>query len=202
MRFSNASVVVIGLRSPKLSGFHGSQLYSLAETPQPPPPPHLGSYRRTPLVSQDRRHLLWTPGSWYMKKYVLCGCSTLYNWHKKCIKGLFTAAYLKTGKKPFHFLFNQHWLVICILSLNPLFCSCPARLSWPANPAQKTSKNQSYSLKLPFSGYAAGSYFSVVFDLLSLAAGCRGRCEDCCFFYPAPYNPYTCYWKKKCKCRW
>ncbi len=39
------------------------QLYSLAETPQLPPlPPHLGSYTRALLVSQDRRHLFVTPG--------------------------------------------------------------------------------------------------------------------------------------------
>ncbi len=42
------------------------QLYSVAETPQPPssPPPHLDSYTsytRALLVSQDRRHLLVTP---------------------------------------------------------------------------------------------------------------------------------------------
>jgi hypothetical protein len=36
----------------------------VAETPQPPPPPippHLGSYMRALLVSQDRRHLFGTP---------------------------------------------------------------------------------------------------------------------------------------------
>jgi hypothetical protein len=38
------------------------QLYSLAETPQPQPlPPHLVSYTRALLVSQDRRHLFMTP---------------------------------------------------------------------------------------------------------------------------------------------
>jgi hypothetical protein len=36
------------------------KLYSLAETPQPPPPPHLGSYTRALFVSQDRRHLFVT----------------------------------------------------------------------------------------------------------------------------------------------
>jgi hypothetical protein len=34
------------------------QLYSLAETPHPPP--HLGSYTRALLVSKDRRHLFVT----------------------------------------------------------------------------------------------------------------------------------------------
>jgi hypothetical protein len=41
------------------------QLYSLAETPQPPPPspPHLDSNTRALLVSKYRRHLLFvTPG--------------------------------------------------------------------------------------------------------------------------------------------
>jgi hypothetical protein len=38
------------------------QLYSLSETLQLPPfPPHLGSYTRALLVSQDRRHLFVTP---------------------------------------------------------------------------------------------------------------------------------------------
>ncbi len=37
------------------------QLFSLAEAPQPPPPPaHLGSYTKALLVSQDRRHLFVT----------------------------------------------------------------------------------------------------------------------------------------------
>ena len=40
-----------------------AQLYSLAETPQLPPSPHLDSYTRALLVSQDRRHLFVTP--WY-----------------------------------------------------------------------------------------------------------------------------------------
>ncbi len=35
---------------------------TLAETPRPPIPPHLGSYGRALLVSQDRRHLFLTPG--------------------------------------------------------------------------------------------------------------------------------------------
>jgi hypothetical protein len=41
-----------------------AQLYSLGETPQPPPPPntpHLDSYTRALLVSKDRRHLFVTP---------------------------------------------------------------------------------------------------------------------------------------------
>jgi hypothetical protein len=37
-----------------------AQLYSLVETPQLPPTPHLGSYKRAILVSQDR-HLFVTP---------------------------------------------------------------------------------------------------------------------------------------------
>ncbi len=41
-----------------------AQLYSLAETPQlPPPSPHLDSYYEALLVSKDRRHLFVTP--WY-----------------------------------------------------------------------------------------------------------------------------------------
>ncbi len=38
-----------------------AHLYSMAETPQSPPPPHLGSYTRALLVSQDRRHLYVAP---------------------------------------------------------------------------------------------------------------------------------------------
>ncbi len=36
-------------------------LHSLAETQQPHIPPHLGSFTRALLVSQDRRHLFVTP---------------------------------------------------------------------------------------------------------------------------------------------
>jgi hypothetical protein len=42
-----------------------ARLYSLAETTQPPPlppAPHLVSYTRAILVSQDRQHLFVTPG--------------------------------------------------------------------------------------------------------------------------------------------
>jgi hypothetical protein len=39
----------------------GAQLYSLAKTPQPSPPPHLGSFTRALLVAQDRWHLFVTP---------------------------------------------------------------------------------------------------------------------------------------------
>jgi hypothetical protein len=48
-----------------LQSYLGScvKLYSLAETPQLPPPPHLGSNTRALLVSQDRRHLFITPCS-------------------------------------------------------------------------------------------------------------------------------------------
>jgi hypothetical protein len=47
-----------------LFGLHvQSCTYSLAETPQRPPPPHMGSYTRTLLVSQDRLLLFVT--SWY-----------------------------------------------------------------------------------------------------------------------------------------
>jgi hypothetical protein len=37
------------------------QLYSLAETLQPSPPPHLGSHTCALRISQDRRHLFVTP---------------------------------------------------------------------------------------------------------------------------------------------
>jgi hypothetical protein len=47
--------VKYGVRSPKFIWAPCAQLYSLAETPQPPPL-HLGA----PLVSQDRRHLFVT----------------------------------------------------------------------------------------------------------------------------------------------
>ncbi len=41
------------------------QRHSSAETPQPPLSPHLGSYTRALLVSQDRRHLFLTP--WFTR---------------------------------------------------------------------------------------------------------------------------------------
>ncbi len=44
-----------------LFGAPCAQLYSLAGTPQLPPPPHLGSYTSALFVSQDRRHLFVTP---------------------------------------------------------------------------------------------------------------------------------------------
>jgi hypothetical protein len=53
-------------------------LYSLAETPQPTLPPHLGSYTRALLVSQDRRHICVTPVStkvWF--KFVLHVCALI-----------------------------------------------------------------------------------------------------------------------------
>jgi hypothetical protein len=46
-----------------------AQLYSLAETP--PPPPHLGSYTRALLVSQDRRHLFVTPCLYGIGKWLI-----------------------------------------------------------------------------------------------------------------------------------
>ncbi len=54
-------MVKYGVRSPKFIWAPCVQLYSLTETPQLPPlPPHLGSYTRSLLVSQDRRHLFVT----------------------------------------------------------------------------------------------------------------------------------------------
>jgi hypothetical protein len=52
--------VKYGVRSPNIIR---TPVYLLAETPQPPTPllPHLGSYTRTLLVSQERRHLLTVP---------------------------------------------------------------------------------------------------------------------------------------------
>ncbi len=57
------SEVKYGVRSPYFIWASGAQLYSLAETQQllPPPPPHLGSYMRSLLVSEDRRHFFVTP---------------------------------------------------------------------------------------------------------------------------------------------
>jgi hypothetical protein len=57
----------IGLIWSKISKFIWApyaQLYSLAETLHPHP--HLGSYTRALLVSQDRRHVFVTP--WSIKK--------------------------------------------------------------------------------------------------------------------------------------
>jgi hypothetical protein len=57
--------VKYGVRSPNFIWAPCAQMYSLAETPQPSPlPPHLGSYTRAQLVSNDRRHLFVTP--WYI----------------------------------------------------------------------------------------------------------------------------------------
>jgi hypothetical protein len=40
---------------------HSCTWYSLTDTCNPTPTPHLGSYTRALLVSQDRRHLFITP---------------------------------------------------------------------------------------------------------------------------------------------
>jgi len=54
-----------------LFGLHVQRCtYPLAEAPQRPPPPHLGSYTRTLVVSQDRLLLFVT--SW-------CGGEEEYN---------------------------------------------------------------------------------------------------------------------------
>ncbi len=54
--------VKYGVRSPRFSWAACAQLYSLAETPQHPPPPAiLGSNTRALTVNQDRRHLFVTP---------------------------------------------------------------------------------------------------------------------------------------------
>ncbi len=53
--------VKYGVRSPKFIWAPCAQLYSLAETPHPPLPPHLGSYTRLLLGSQDRRHFFGKP---------------------------------------------------------------------------------------------------------------------------------------------
>jgi hypothetical protein len=39
--------------------------------PSPPPPPHMGSYTRALLASQDRRHLFVTPCSYLTYALVL-----------------------------------------------------------------------------------------------------------------------------------
>ncbi len=52
-------------------------LYSMAGTPEPPAlPPHLGSYMRALLVSQDRRHLFVTP---WVQSMVSVLFSTLFS---------------------------------------------------------------------------------------------------------------------------
>jgi hypothetical protein len=64
--------VKYGVRSSEFIWLHVQcMLHSLAKTPQSPPPPHpphLGSYTRTLLVSQDRRHIYVTPCYWRILK--------------------------------------------------------------------------------------------------------------------------------------
>ncbi len=69
--------LIYRVRSPKYIFAPCVQLYSLAETPQPPalPPLPLGSYTRALLVSQDRQRLFvtqWPPGADKQSTYV-CG---------------------------------------------------------------------------------------------------------------------------------
>jgi hypothetical protein len=47
--------------------------------PPPPNPPHLGSYTRALLVSQDRRHLFVTPWFDWTVTYVLWKRNKIYN---------------------------------------------------------------------------------------------------------------------------
>jgi hypothetical protein len=51
-------LVKYGVRSPKIIWAPCAQLYSLADTPQPPPPPwtppHLGSYKYEGAIGQPR----------------------------------------------------------------------------------------------------------------------------------------------------
>jgi hypothetical protein len=57
-----AALVKYGVRSPKFIWAPCAQLYTLVEIPQLSPlPPHLDSYTRSLLVSQDKRHLFVTP---------------------------------------------------------------------------------------------------------------------------------------------
>ncbi len=53
-----------GVRSPKIIWAPCTQLYSLAETPQPlPSTPRIWAHTRALLVRQDRRYLFLTPWS-------------------------------------------------------------------------------------------------------------------------------------------
>ncbi len=55
-----------------------AQLYSLAETPQLPTlPPHLGSYTRALLLSQNRRHLYVTPWCRQINRMLKCYLSVV-----------------------------------------------------------------------------------------------------------------------------
>ncbi len=63
--------------------------FSLAETPQSPLPPHLGSYTRALLVSQDGRHLFGDPRM-YRRKKERSATQIRHLWKKKnCIKAQF-----------------------------------------------------------------------------------------------------------------
>ncbi len=66
----------------KLFGLHVHCTH-LAETPHPPPPPHLGSYARSLLVSQNRRHLFVTPCQY---KRVCISCEVESYRHREVVK--------------------------------------------------------------------------------------------------------------------
>jgi hypothetical protein len=86
-----------------LYGLHSCTHWLRPRNPPPPPPyipPHLGSYTRTLLVSQDRRHLLMTP---LVLPFRIRFFSTLYYLNVQ-IKFLYVnqveRLILQTGKQP------------------------------------------------------------------------------------------------------
>ncbi len=89
---SGFAQVKYGVRSPKFIWAPCAQLYSLAETCNPP---YLGSYTRAPLVSQDRRHLFVTP--WW-RRFALTSLSLIFlRSTRKGSKVAITAALANTG---------------------------------------------------------------------------------------------------------
>jgi hypothetical protein len=64
-----APKVKYGIKSPKFIWAPCAQLYSMLIPSNPPSPPHLGSYTRSVLVSQDRRHLSETPSGVHCTLY-------------------------------------------------------------------------------------------------------------------------------------
>jgi hypothetical protein len=91
--------------------------------PGPSPPPHLGSYTRALLVSQDRRHLFVTP--WLYRLNMKLDLQILFGLHvHRCTHwlrhrhppphlGLYTRALLVSQDR--RHLFVTPWCVMCIL---------------------------------------------------------------------------------------
>ncbi len=117
----------IELESQSLFGLHAcAQLYSLAEIPQPlppPPHPHLGSYTRALLLSQDRWHLFVT--TWLNPAHVLLYIMTKIsiedpNADLFKLRGLASKTRISQFNSKAHFKMMSNLFLTCLCSRSDL----------------------------------------------------------------------------------